>query len=106
MKKFKEEIHNYLNETLELDLKTLEKNVNATVLKYFNCNEIYDYWVVCDATNNPPYVVANNFMNIDVYFQKDKISDTLCYNITMKVDKIKNLQKKRQKKLEKLYDIR
>jgi hypothetical protein len=31
MEKFKEEIHNYLNDALELDLKILEKNVNDIV---------------------------------------------------------------------------
>jgi len=104
MEKFKE-IHNYLNNTIELGSKILKKDISTILSKYLNNGAIYDYSIVCDNTNNPPHIVVNKLINIDVYFQKDKVSDTLLHSITIKVDEIKMLHKKRKKKLEKLNGI-
>jgi len=67
MEKFKE-IHNYLNNTIELGSKILKKDISTILSKYLNNGAIYDYSIVCDNTNNPPHIVVNKLINIDVYF--------------------------------------
>lgn len=105
MEKFKEEIIRYLKTTDSFDFTTLQNNVTKIALKYQNNGDIYDYWVVCDNTNNYPYIINQKLIIVDVYFKQNKGSDTICLNITMKVDKIKILQKKRKKKLQQIYEL-
>lgn len=104
MEKFKEEINDYFNKTEDFDFNTLKNNVIKIASKYQN-KGIYDYLVVCDNTNNYPYTLNQKLIIVDIYFKQDKISDTICLNTTMKIDKIKILQKKRKKKLHQIYEL-
>lgn len=100
----KDEIENFLENTIELDYKLLKMNVEKIVSNYKK--DLIDYKVVCDNTNNTPYTISQNFINVNLYLHEKRQANYIVNHITIKADKIKKLRKLRKKKLEKIYDLR
>jgi len=104
IQKIKDEILESLeNNFIEYEYEIVKSHIDNILLKHHNNQELYDYKVICDNTNN--YLDTDEYLNIEIYIKPTKLSNILVNNMIITKDRGKFLRKNRKKKLENLNKI-
>ena len=100
--KIKQELEDYLEDEINFDKLNLVNNVTKILENYRQHNQLYDYKVVCDNTNN--FASDIDKIQIDVFVQPHRALGIIVNNIIINPNKARALRKLRKKKLENLYE--